>query len=453
MSPKRFHFIAIGGAVMHQLALHLHNSGNIVTGSDDAIFDPAYSNLKKHGILPDKLGWDYNRITQDIDAIILGMHALADNPELLRAKELGIKIYSFPEFIYEHSKEKVRVVIAGSHGKTTTTSMIMHVLKSCHKDFDYLVGAQLEGFEFVVKVSPDTPIIVIEGDEYLTSALDPQSKFLHYHPHLAVLTGIAWDHINVFPTFEAYVDTFRKFIQSVKNKIFYYHQDKELNKLAQEKHSCELIPYFPFDYSINDNQVFINYNGKNYPINIFGEHNMANLSAAHHICRELGISSEQFIESIQSFKGAAKRLELLYDDVVNRLTIYKDFAHSPSKVIATVKAVRERYPDRKLAVALELHTYSSLQKDFIEHYKNSLDTSDNACVFIDNQELILKRKEPISSKWIKEHFGNKQIEVPRDTQELQTWLSNQVGKNTVLLLMSSGHWAGIDLKGLGKKVI
>lgn len=448
MSAKNYHFIAIGGAVMHQLALHLHNMGHLITGSDDAIFDPALTNLNKHGILPKSLGWHTENIHKNLDAVILGMHAQIDNPELLKAQELGLKIYSFPEFIFEQSKNKKRVVIAGSHGKTTTTSMIMHVLKSAGKDFDYLVGAQIEGFNYVVKCSESAPIIVIEGDEYLTSPLDLQSKFLHYHPQLAIITGIAWDHINVFPTYPEYVETFRKFIQSVEDKIFYYHDDADLKKLALQPHTALMTPYFPLKTEVVNQQVYIIYNEQKYPIQIFGEHNMSNLSSALHICMELGMNAEEFFQHIQSFKGAAKRMELLFEDEKRKLIIYKDFAHAPSKVKATVKAIRERYPDRKFVLALELHTYSSLQKDFIEQYKDSLNPGDEACVYIDSEALKLKKRDPIDAEWLKEKFNLPELYVPKDSAQLEQWILPKIQENTVVLMMSSGHWGGLLLNNL-----
>ncbi|MCO5231557.1 MAG: Mur ligase family protein [Chitinophagales bacterium] len=448
MTVKNYHFIAIGGAVMHQLALHLHNQGYHITGSDDAIFNPAYDNLNQHGILPDKMGWFPERIHPHLDAVILGMHAQKDNPELIRAQELGIKIYSFPEFIYEQSKDKKRIVIAGSHGKTTTTSMIMHVLKSLNKDFDYLVGAQIEGFDYVVKTSLDAPYIIIEGDEYLTSPLDLRSKFLHYHPHIAVITGIAWDHINVFPTFPEYVETFRKFFHLIKDKIFYYYKDEELKTLATESGITSALAYQPLPSHLKGDDVFVTYENHEYPVQIFGEHNMANMSAALNVCRELGITAEDFFQQIYHFKGAAKRLELLYDNPENKVTVYKDFAHAPSKVRATVDAIKNRYPERKLILALELHTYSSLQKDFIAQYHNSLDAGDVACIYVDNEALKLKKKDAIESQWLKEQFGREDIFIPSNPDEIESWVKNQIEDNSVILLMSSGHWGGLDLKRL-----
>lgn len=448
MSKKRFHFIAMGGAVMHQLALHLHNLGNIVTGSDDIIFDPAYTNLKKHHILPDEFGWFPNRIHEELDAIILGMHAKENNPELLKAKSLGLKIYSFPEFIYEQSKDKKRIVIAGSHGKTTTTSMVMHVLNNAEVKFDYLVGAEIKGFDYVVKTSEDATCIVIEGDEYLTSPLDLRSKFLHYLPHIAVITGIAWDHINVFPTYAEYVDTFRKFMHSVQEKIFYYHDDEDLRQLAQEITTTPTIQYLPFDAHLKDDGMVLTFNNKDYPIKIFGKHNMANLSAAYHICKEVGINDEDFFHHIQSFEGANKRLELLYDDETRAITLYKDFAHAPSKVVATVRAIQERYPNRKLIVALELHTYSSLQENFIGQYKDSLSPSHVACVYVDKENLKIKNRSPIDPAWLKKQFGDETIFVANDAKELSNWLNKQLDDQSVILMMSSGHWGGFDPKSI-----
>ncbi len=448
MRKKKYHFIAIGGAVMHQLALHLHNSGHFVTGSDDVIFDPAYTNLKNHGILPKDFGWFPKRIHYNLDAVILGMHAQKDNPELKEAQRLGVKIYSFPEFIYEQSKDKKRIVVAGSHGKTTTTSMIMHVLKSANIDFDYLVGAEIKGFDYVVKTSEHAKYIVIEGDEYLTSPLDLKSKFLHYHPHLAILTGIAWDHINVFPTFPEYVDTFRKFMQSVKEKIYYYFEDEDLKRLSEEDFKAEIVSYSPFETELTGDTVLLSFRTEKVPLKIFGRHNMANLKAAYLVCHDIGVSDEDFFSHIQSFEGAAKRMELLYRDDSQKLTVYKDFAHAPSKVTATVKAVRERYPDLKLVAALELHTYSSLQKDFIHQYNGSLSSANLTCVFVDEENLKLKNRPPIDSNWLKTQFGDSAPTVFKDSQELENWLKEQVGTNTVILLMSSGHWGGMELKNI-----
>jgi UDP-N-acetylmuramate: L-alanyl-gamma-D-glutamyl-meso-diaminopimelate ligase len=440
---KRYHFIAIGGAVMHQLALHLHNMGHKVSGSDDAIYDPAKSNLEKHGILPSAFGWFPDIISPDMDAVILGMHAKADNPELLRAQELGINIYSFPEFVYESSKDKKRIVVAGSHGKTTTTSMIMHVLRTRGIDFDYLVGAQIEGFDYVVRISESAKVIILEGDEYLTSPLDLTSKFLHYHPALAIITGVAWDHINVFPSFEGYVDTFRQFMKSVTEKIFFYEPDAVLQELAQETMNAGCIAYDSLPSVVVEEEVMVLHEVKQYPLQIFGAHNMANLSAALNICLELGISREDFFESMSSFSGAAKRMEQIAEDKQRKLTVFKDFAHAPSKVTATVKAIRERYPDRKFIAALELHTFSSLQPEFIIQYKGSLLPSDAAAVYVDAEALRQKDRAPIDPGWLKEQFGSPYPATPANSAELRQWILDQSGNNSVVLMMSSGHWGGM----------
>lgn len=445
-NKKSYHFIAIGGAVMHQLALHLHNMGHHITGSDDAIYDPAKTNLEKHGLLPSAEGWFPEKISEKLDAVILGMHARADNPELKKAMETGIRVYSFPEFVYEHSKNKKRVVVAGSHGKTTTTSMIMHVLKKAEIDFDYLVGAQLEGFDYVVRISADAPLIVIEGDEYLTSPLDLRSKFLHYHPHLSVITGIAWDHINVFPEFEGYVDTFREFMHSVKDKIFLYADDEELKRLSAESFRAALIPYSSLPTEQTGENVVIKHNDHTHPVGIFGAHNMANMSAALKICLELGIPEEDFFRHIADFKGAAKRMELLMDHPDKKITVYRDFAHAPSKVKATVEAIRTRYPERKMVTALELHTFSSLQPDFIIQYRNSLSGSDAAAVYVDKEALQQKNRAPIDADWLRQEFGHPAPFIPADTNALKAWLDSHWQDNMVILLMSSGHWGGLDIK-------
>jgi UDP-N-acetylmuramate: L-alanyl-gamma-D-glutamyl-meso-diaminopimelate ligase len=445
-NKKSYHFIAIGGAVMHQLALHLHNMGHRVTGSDDAIYDPARTNLEKHGLLPAAEGWFPEKVHQNLDAVILGMHARADNPELQKAMEAGVRVYSFPEFVYEHSKNKKRIVVAGSHGKTTTTSMIMHVLRKAGLDFDYLVGAQIEGFEYVVRISADAPVIVIEGDEYLTSPLDLRSKFLHYHPHLAIITGIAWDHINVFPEFEGYVDTFRQFMQSVRDKIFLYAEDDELKKLSLENFKAALVPYHSLPTLQIGETIFIQHKDHTHPVGIFGAHNMANMSAALKVCHELGISEEDFFLYIADFKGAAKRMELLRDIPDRKISVYRDFAHAPSKVKATVDAIRNRYSDRKMVTALELHTFSSLQPDFIIQYQNSLSGSDAAAVYVDSEALRQKNRAPIDPGWLKQQFGDPAPFIPSDINALKEWLNAHRQDNMVLLMMSSGHWGGLDIK-------
>ncbi|HPN18801.1 MAG TPA: Mur ligase family protein [Chitinophagales bacterium] len=445
---QHFHFIAIGGAVMHQLASHLKNQGNTITGSDDAIYEPAKSNLEKLGLMPEQTGWFPAKITADIDAIILGMHAKADNPELVKAQELGLKIYSFPEFVFEQCKHKTRIAVAGSHGKTSITSMIMHMLRVNNKEFDYLVGAKLDGFDFMVKTSETAPIMVIEADEYLTSPLDLRSKFLHYHPHIAIISGIAWDHINVFPTFDEYLETFRKFILSIQANgyLIYNAEDEELVRMVNElKPTINLIPYKPFAFKAVDDESILLYDEKEFSINVFGSHNFANLKSAFEVGKIIGLSETQILESFQSFQGAAKRLEKIHDDKAKQLTIFRDFAHAPSKVRATVKAVRERYANRKIIAVFELHTYSSLQENFIEHYAHSLDAADVRILFLDEEALKIKNKQDLDETWLKEQFADESILVFKDAAQLKEKINLETKDNCVILLMSSGNFAGMSL--------
>lgn len=445
---QHFHFIAIGGAVMHQLASHLKNQGNTITGSDDAIYEPAKSNLEKLGLMPEQTGWFPAKITADIDAIILGMHAKSDNPELVKAQELGLKIYSFPEFVFEQCKHKTRIAVAGSHGKTSITSMIMHMLRVNNKEFDYLVGAKLDGFDFMVKTSETAPIMVIEADEYLTSPLDLRSKFLHYHPHIAIISGIAWDHINVFPTFDEYLETFRKFILSIQANgyLIYNAEDEELVRMVNElKPTINLIPYKPFAFKSVDDESILLYDEKEFSINVFGSHNFANLKSAFEVGKIIGLSETQILESFQSFQGAAKRLEKIHDDKAKQLTIFRDFAHAPSKVRATVKAVRERYANRKIIAVFELHTYSSLQENFIEHYAHSLDAADVRILFLDEEALKIKNKQDLDETWLKEQFADESILVFKDAAQLKEKINLETTDNCVILLMSSGNFAGMSL--------
>ncbi|MEM7162905.1 MAG: Mur ligase family protein, partial [Bacteroidota bacterium] len=373
----KIHLIAIGGAAMHNVAIALHQKGYQVSGSDDQIFDPSKSRLEKYGLLPDSFGWNPERITSDIDVIILGMHARLDNPELKKAQDLGLKIYSYPEYIFEQSKKKKRVVIGGSHGKTSTTAMILHVLDYCKIDNDYMVGAQLEGFDCMVKLS-DAPIIILEGDEYLSSPIDRRPKFHWYKPHIAVLTGIAWDHINVFPTFQNYVEQFEIFVKSIESDglLVYYEDDSEMKKIALESSGLRTIAYAAHDYRIEEGETKLIYNEQIISVHIFGEHNLQNLNAAYNVCRELGVSSADFYEAIQTFKGAARRLETLVDGA--NYKIFKDFAHSPSKLKATTNAVKNQWPGRRLVACMELHTFSSLTSNFLKEYKGTMGEADKA---------------------------------------------------------------------------
>lgn len=449
----KIHFIAIGGAVMHNMAIALKKKGYTVTGSDDEIFDPARSNLMSFGILPEKDGWFPERITPDLDAVILGMHAKKGNPELDKALELGLKIYSFPEYLYEQSKDRTRVVIAGSHGKTTITSMVMHVLKQAGKDFDYLVGARIKGFDIMVRLS-DAPIIIIEGDEYLTSALDRRPKFLHYKPHIALISGIAWDHINVFPTWEGYKKQFKLLIKDIdrEGSLVYCRQDEELVTTVETAKKNGFTPaivagYKLPEYDVNHGVTRIKAeNGEWLPLQVFGRHNLMNLEGARLVCEKLGVSATQFHEAIQSFQGSARRLELMAADESSAM--YKDFAHAPSKLKATVEAVKMQYPERRLIAVMELHTYSSLSKHFLSHYRGSLDPADVPVVFFSTHAIQLKKLPPISEEDVIEGFNNPDLKVFTDDKKLENFLKSQDYANTNLLMMSSGNFGGIDLEQL-----
>ena len=430
---------------MHNLALAVASkAGYKVTGSDDEIFDPALSHLRDAGLLPDEMGWHPERITPDIDAIILGMHAREDNPELVRARELGIKIYSFPEYLYEQTKDKIRIVVGGSHGKTTTTSMILYVLNRLGIEADYMVGAQIEGFERMVRLSDTAKYAVFEGDEYLTSPLDLRSKFLWYHPHVAILTGIAWDHINVFPTFPEYVETFRKFVKSIepKGSFIYYKGDENLRQIAGEMTSLRhddmsIIPYDAYDGKVE--------------MQVFGKHNMQNLQAAMLACHCIGVSPDDFYREIASFTGASNRLEKICE--TESCVAYKDFAHSPSKLKATVNAVRERYPNKKLIACMELHTFSSLMADFLPQYKGCMAEADLAFVYFNPKVIEHKRLTPITAEEVQEAFGTETVEVFTESEALQDKLRSLSYENTALLMMSSGTFDGINVKEFAEQLL
>lgn len=442
----RVHFIAIGGSAMHNLALALHAKGDVVTGSDDAIFEPSKTRLAKQGLLPETEGWYPEKITPAIDAVILGMHAKEDNPELIKAKELGLKIYSYPEFIYEHAKNKTRVVIGGSHGKTTITSMVLHVLNYHGVEVDYLVGAQLEGFDRMVNLTNENDFILIEGDEYLSSPIDRRPKFHLYEPNIALLSGIAWDHINVFPTMENYVDQFRIFIDKITNGgILIYNEEDEIVKQIAEESSNPIrkIPYTTLENEIIDGVAYLVTSEGPMPLEVFGQHNINNISGAKWVCQNMGIDEDDFYDAITSFKGASKRLEKLYDN--NTTVVYKDFAHSPSKVKATMKAVREQYPDKKLVACLELHTYSSLNADFLTEYKGSLDPADQAVVFYSLEALKIKRMPEIPATQMQEAFALPSLTTYTNAEDFKAFIKTLELKNSVLLFMSSGDYGGLDL--------
>ncbi|NLP58794.1 UDP-N-acetylmuramate--L-alanine ligase [Lutibacter sp. B1] len=439
------HFIAIGGSAMHNLALALHEKGYIVTGSDDAIFEPSKSRLKAKGLLPNEFGWFAENITSNIDAVVLGMHAKADNPELLRAQELGLKIYSYPEFLYEQSKNKTRVVIGGSHGKTTITSMILHVLNYHGINVDYMVGAQLEGFDTMVHLTEENEFIVLEGDEYLSSPIDLRPKFHLYKPNIALLSGIAWDHINVFPTFENYVEQFSIFIESITNGgiLVYNEEDITVKNIVEKANNpIKKYPYKAPNYKIIDGTTFIETSFGDMPLEIFGKHNLQNLAGAKWICQHMGVDEDEFFEAISAFKGASKRLEKIAENIST--VVFKDFAHSPSKVAATTNAVKNQYKDRNVLACLELHTYSSLNADFLKEYQGALDNTDVAVVFYSPDAVEIKRLEKITEQQIKNAFKRDDLIVYTNPDKFKQFLFNQKLDNTVLLLMSSGNYGGLD---------
>ncbi len=439
---------------MHNLALCLRNKGYKVTGSDDEIFEPAASNLAKYGLLPEKTGWFPEKIHKGLDAVILGMHARADNPELLKATEAGVSIYSFPAYVYEQIKDKKRVVIAGSHGKTTITSMILHVLKTLEKDFDYLVGSKIKGFDLMVKLTHEAPVAILEGDEYLSSALDKTPKFLSYKPHIALVSGIAWDHINVFPTFDEYVDQFRKFITSIEKEgtLIYNEEDEIVKQLAAESRAdVRKLPYRTPNFEIINNRTVLKSDGNSFPLEIIGRHNLQNLEGARLVCEGIGIPKQVFLQSIQNFTGASKRLELVfrnYDSV-----IYKDFAHSPSKLKATLNAVKEQFPQRKLVACMELHTYSSLNPEFLKQYEGTMDQADVAVVYYNRHTLELKKMSGITPEIVKASFNNRNLKVFTDKASLLEFLRSLTWKQTNLLMMSSGNFDGLDWEELGTWLI
>ncbi|WP_417558078.1 UDP-N-acetylmuramate--L-alanine ligase [Mesoflavibacter zeaxanthinifaciens] len=439
------HFIAIGGSAMHNLALALHNKGYQVTGSDDTIFEPSKSRLEAKGLLPEQFGWFPEKITDKLDAIVLGMHAKADNPELLKAQELGLKIYSYPEFLYEQSKDKTRVVIGGSHGKTTITSMILHVMHYHDRDVDFMVGAQLEGFDVMVKLTEDNDFIVLEGDEYLSSPIDRRPKFHLYKPNIALLSGIAWDHINVFPTYENYEEQFKIFVDSIVRggSINYNEEDEAVKRIVEaSENPIRKLPYHTPEYTVEDGETLLETPEGPMPIEVFGKHNLNNLAGAKWICQHMGIDEDDFYEAISTFKGASKRLEKIAE--TNNSVAYKDFAHSPSKVSATTKAVKEQYADRTLVASLELHTYSSLNAEFLKEYKGALDAADVAVVFYSPHAVEIKKLEAVTHQQIADAFERDDLIIYTNPDDFKNYLFSQNFDNKALLLMSSGNYGGLD---------
>lgn len=449
----RIHFIAIGGAVMHNLAIALHRKGYIISGSDDEIFEPAASRLAGYGLLPPEKGWHPDKISKDIDTVILGMHARKDNPELIKARELGLEIKSFPEYLYEQTSSKRRVVIGGSHGKTTITSMIMHVLKQCGIEFDYMVGSQVSGFNTMVNLSDNSEIAVFEGDEYLSSAIDARPKFHLYKADIGVINGISWDHINVFPTFDTYLEQFRIFADTIGSdgKLIYYKDDALAEDVAKgARKDITLIPYNIHGYFQNSKGFFAATHNRVQKMEVFGQHNMQNLSAAKTVCTELGISDDDFYHAIGSFKGSGKRMQLLSKS--DTCAAYIDFAHAPSKVKATVNALAERYPGQRLVACLELHTYSSLNTDFLDNYKGSMAEADKAYVYYNPHALKLKRLQMLDRQQVKQSFGDDSIVVADDSDELFHKINVAAGPHTVYLFMSSGDFNGFDLVHYAEKL-
>ncbi|MES2838264.1 MAG: Mur ligase family protein [Bacteroidota bacterium] len=456
---KKVHFIAIGGSAMHNLALAMHAKGYKVTGSDDEILEPSKSRLAAKGLLPEQIGWFPKKINADLDAVILGMHARKDNPELIRATELGVKIFSYPEYIYEETKNKTRVVIGGSHGKTTITSIILHVLKQLNIDCDYMVGAQLEGFDTMVKLTEEAKIAVIEGDEYLSSPIDLRPKFHLYHPNIAIISGIAWDHINVFPTFENYVEQFKIFTDLIEKDgaLIYYDKDEELTKIATTlRADVKAIPYGVPDYKIEDGITYLMVNiglvsKQKMQLSVFGEHNLANINAAMQVCRLLNITDKDFFTAVKSFKGASKRLELVHKKDSN--IVFKDFAHSPSKLKATTSAVKQQFPDKKIIACMELHTFSSLNENFLKEYNGAMEKADLAFVYFNPHTIEHKKLKAITAEQVKQAFASDNITVFTNSTEMVAELKKMQWQNNVLLMMSSGNFDGIDFKKLAEELI
>ena len=441
----RIHFIAIGGSAMHNLAIALHKKGYQVTGSDDTIHDPSKSRLEKYGLLPEEFGWFPEKINTDLDTIILGMHAKIDNPELLKAQALGLKIYSYPEFLFEQSKDKTRVVIGGSHGKTTITSMILHVLNYHDREVDYMVGAQLEGFETMVHLTEENEFIVLEGDEYLSSPIDRRPKFHLYKPNIALISGIAWDHINVFPTYENYVEQFQIFTDSLINGgiLVYNEEDPEVKRVVESSTSAiKKYPYQTPPHSIDDGTTYLETVEGDLPLEIFGNHNLQNLAGAKWICQHMGIDEEDFYEAIASFKGASKRLEKIAEN--DTTVIFKDFAHSPSKVEATTKAVKDQYENRTVLACLELHTYSSLNAEFLKEYKGALKYADKAVVFYSPHAVKIKQLDEVTSDQIAEAFEREDLIIYTNPSEFKDFLFSENLENSAVLLMSSGNYGGLN---------
>ena len=447
------HFIAIGGSAMHNLAIALSRKNYNVSGSDDEIFEPSASRLKKQGIFPSQIGWDTNNIHEKLDAIIVGMHAKEDNPELLKARSMGIPVFSYPEYLYEQSKDKIRVVIGGSHGKTSITAMILHAISVVGLDVDYMVGAQLEGYDCMVKLSDTAKIMILEGDEYLSSPIDRRPKFHLYHPSIALISGIAWDHINVFPTFENYVSQFDVFCQKIEGQgvLIYNQEDEIVNQLGiKYSHKLNSIAHSTPNYSTNETGTEIELEGKKYVFQIFGAHNMQNLMGAMEVCKQIGVSNHEFLSALQSFKGAGKRLQKVVEK--NGFVMFKDFAHSPSKLKATTSAVKEQFKEKQVVACMELHTFSSLNKEFLPLYNGAMKHADRAIVYFNTNVVMHKRLPAISVEEVKNAFGG-EVEVYNSTEQVLQIVQNINVNDSILLMMSSGNFDGVDYELLGQDLI
>ncbi len=450
----KIHFIAIGGSVMHNMALAMKHKGYTVTGSDDEINEPSRTRLQKQGLLPEKDGWFPEKLDASYDAVILGMHAREDNPELIRAKELGLRIFSYPEYMYEQTKDKIRVVVGGSHGKTTITSMILHVLKYAKKDFDYLVGAQLQGFDTMVKLTKEAPIAVFEGDEYLASPIDKRPKFHLYKPNIAIISGIAWDHINVFPTYKNYVEQFEKFIHLIEpnGSLIYCAADAELKTLVETTQApITKTAYAVPPHTIENGTTYLIHNNKKIALKIFGDHNLMNLEGARLVCEKLGINNELFYQAIQSFIGAAKRLEQV--KITPDFAFYKDFAHSPSKLKATIEAMKAQYPNRHLVACMELHTFSSLNENFLKEYKDCMNHADDAIVYFNPHTIEHKKLKPITIEQVKKSFGDDNLKVFTQSKQVTDYLKAIKWSNKNLLMMTSGNFDGVDFVALSDELV
>lgn len=448
----KVHFIAIGGSAMHNLAIALSRKGYQVTGSDDELFEPSKGRLEREGILPEAIGWNEQWIHKELDAVILGMHARVDNPELLKAKDLTIPIFSYPEYLYEQSKNKTRVVIGGSHGKTTITSMILHACNVLGKSVDYMVGAQLDGYDCMVKITEENDVMILEGDEYLSSPIDRRPKFHLYKPNVALISGIAWDHINVFPTFENYVEQFSIFVSLIEEggKLVYNSEDLEVKKVAQlASSSVDCQSYQTPSYEVQNEGTILTHSGNLYSLKIFGHHNLQNLMGAMYVCEAIGISNHDFLTASATFTGAGKRLEKVVES--KDFVMYKDFAHSPSKLKATTSAVKEQYPDREVVACMELHTFSSLKKEFLPQYKNAMIAADYALVYFHPEVVKHKKLNPISVDDVSQGFGGG-VQVSNTTEDVLDFIRSFDWKNKVLLMMSSGNFDGINYDELGEEL-